>query len=279
MKPETPSTSSEPTPPRRRFGNILRKIRKVRGLSIFELAEKAEVDAGYISRLENAHRNPPSPKVLKRFAEALKVKPELLMMAAGYLEYDLGGKPLSEEEIIKKIEGELFGVKSPTSPATEVGIAIKSKQNIQDFLSQLEEIKKGLLEALKEGPSAEINVLGHIPAGFPVGVEEHIISKLPIEKAGLPNDPDLFALRVSGDSLKDAGIIDGDYVIISPMLKNVLDQGSICAIRLDNDEVTLKKVFFTENGVLLKSANPEYEDIFQPNVRIIGKVVRLVRQF
>ena len=90
---------------------------------------------------------------------------------------------------------------------------------------------------------------------------------------------DLFALRVSGDSLKDAGIIEGDYVVISPMLKNALDQGSICAVRLEDDDVTLKKVYFAEGGVILRAANPEYPDLMRPTVRVIGKVVRLVRQF
>jgi transcriptional regulator with XRE-family HTH domain len=89
---------------RKQFGGILRKVRKVRGKSIYELAAEAEVDAGYISRLENAHRNPPSPKILQRFANALEISIDLLMMAAGYLEYDLDGSPLNEEVITRKIE-------------------------------------------------------------------------------------------------------------------------------------------------------------------------------
>jgi repressor LexA len=122
-------------------------------------------------------------------------------------------------------------------------------------------------------------VLGRIPAGFPVGVEEYAVDKLPVERTGLPNDPDLFALKVSGDSLRDAGVMEGDYVVISPMLKNALDQGSICAVRLEDDDVTLKRVYFTQDGVLLRAANPDYKDILLPTVRVIGKVVRLVRQF
>lgn len=87
------------------FGEILRKIRKVRGKSIYRLAADAEVDAGYISRLENGHRNPPSPRILERFATALDVKVDLLMMAAGHLLYDpITEEPLDEKRITIKIE-------------------------------------------------------------------------------------------------------------------------------------------------------------------------------
>ena len=277
---DTPSTSTEPTPGRRQFGNVLRKIRKIRGKSIYELAKEAQVDAGYISRLENAHRNPPSPRILQRFAEALDVRVDLLMMAAGYLEFDAAGRPLDEDEIVRRVEVELVGTRAlgPLGVGTQAA-ALRGLGDVRDVLRQLEDMKRSLLDAIKEGPTLEIPVLGRIPAGFPVGVEEHTIDRLPVERTGLPKDPDLFALRVSGDSLVEVGILEGDYVVVSPMLKNALDQGSVCAVRLEDDEVTLKRVFFAAEGVILRSANPEYPDITRPTVSIIGKVVRLVRQF
>ncbi len=277
MKAETPSTSSEPTPNRRRFGNILRKIRKVRGKSIYELARDAQVDAGYISRLENAHRNPPSPRILQRFADALNIRVDLLMMAAGYLEYDSAGKLLDEEEIVRRVEDELIGRRARDTAAVDAGISTRGPGEIQDMLRQLEEIKRSLLDAMVAGPSMEIPILGRIPAGFPVGVEENTIGSLPLERTGLPNDPDLFALRVDGDSLVGMGILEGDCVVVSPMLKNALELGSICAVRIDDDEVALKRVYLTQEGVILRSANPEYPDLTRQTVSVIGKVVRLVR--
>ena len=273
---KTPSTSTEPTPIRRQFGNVLRKVRKVRGKSIYALANDAGVDAGYISRLENARRNPPSPKILQRFAVALDVRVDLLMMAAGYLEHDSDGRRMDEEEIVRRVEAELTS-SHPMPVGFEVTVA--GRPEIQDVVRQLEEMKRSLLDALNEGPTLDIPVLGRIPAGFPVGVEEHTIGKLPVERTGLQNDTDLFALKVSGDSLKDEGVLEGDYVVVSPMLKNALDQGSLCAVRLDDDEVTLKKVYFTPEGVILRAANPEYPDLSRTTVSVIGKVVRLVRQF
>ncbi len=105
LKKLASSQLTQPTPIRQQFGRIVRKIRKMRGRSIYWLANEAGVDAGYISRLENARRNPPSPKILQRFADALDVKVDLLMMAAGYLKYDLTTEePLNEEKIMIKVE-------------------------------------------------------------------------------------------------------------------------------------------------------------------------------
>jgi SOS-response transcriptional repressor LexA len=272
------SNNSDNNPIRKRFGNILRKIRKVRGKSIYELADDASVDAGYISRLENAHRNPPSPKVLQRFAEALTIPVNLLYMAAGYLEMDSSGKPIDDEEIIRRVEIELTGGK-PSADIVPPDRESYSKNDMESLLEQIENIQKKFAEAISKGPSIELPILGKIPAGFPSGMEEYAIGKLKVEKSELPNDPNIFALKVTGESMINAGIIEGDYVVISPLLKNVFDQGSICAVRIDSDEVTLKKVFLNTQGVTLKSANPEYPDIDLPNVSIIGKVVRLIRQF
>jgi repressor LexA len=243
------------------------------------LAGKAEVDAGYISRLENAHRNPPSPRVLQRFAEALDIRADLLMMAAGYLEFDTSGRPLDEEEIVRRVESELTGVKHKDVGVVETGAGLKGRGDVQDLLRQIDDMKRSLMDAVREGPTFEVPVLGRIPAGFPVGVEEYKVGTLPVERVGLPNDPELFALKVSGDSLRDVGILEGDYVVLSPMLKNALDQGSVCAVRLDDDEVTLKRLYFSNEGVILRAANPDYPDISRTTVRVIGKVVRLVRQF
>lgn len=94
---------------RKFFGRILKKIRIVRGKSQKDLAHDAEVDAGYISRIENGHRNPPSPKILLRLATALNVDSVLLMLAAGYLQYDpVSGVELTEDEIVIKVERSLM---------------------------------------------------------------------------------------------------------------------------------------------------------------------------
>lgn len=82
MKDRKEGESIQPLP---RFGRILYKARRLRGLSQKQLAIDAKVDPGYVSRIENGHRNPPSPRVITRIAEALQISPEILMVAAGYL--------------------------------------------------------------------------------------------------------------------------------------------------------------------------------------------------
>ena len=123
------SQNSTPNPCRKRFGDILRKIRKVRGKSIYELAGDAKVDAAYISRLENAHRNPPSPKVLQKFADALDIRIDLLMLAAGYLELDESGKRISEEGILQKIEAALFSPADKQSEKFQASVEVKAEED------------------------------------------------------------------------------------------------------------------------------------------------------
>src|SRR3990172_8664751 len=147
------SSTSEQSQFRQRFGNILKKIRKVRGRSIYELADAAKVDAGYISRLENAHRNPPSPKILQRFANALNVQVDLLMMAAGYLEYDPAGRPIDSEEIIRRVEAELTAGRPGAKGRRDILPSDKARKEIKEILNQLDAMKQTLLDALKAGPS------------------------------------------------------------------------------------------------------------------------------
>ena len=124
-----PSQDSTPNPCRKRFGDILRKIRKVRGKSIYELAREAEVDGGYISRLENAHRNPPTPKVLQKFADALNIRIDLLMLAAGYLEFDESGKRISEEDVLRKVEAALLSPPDRQSAEFQPSVEVKTEED------------------------------------------------------------------------------------------------------------------------------------------------------
>lgn len=89
-----------------------------------------------------------------------------------------------------------------------------------------------------------------------------------------PNLDKLFALRVSGFSMKDAEIYDGDFVLL---MDTELNNGDIGAV-LYNGETTLKHIYWDENGLRLEAANEDYDDIFiAPDVfeevRIIGKYI------
>ena len=85
-----------------------------------------------------------------------------------------------------------------------------------------------------------------------------------------------FALRVKGDSMKDAGILEGDITVIRH--QNTADNGDIVVARVD-EAVTLKRFYLEKNRVQLKSENPEYSPIYSQNVRVLGKLQYLLRNY
>ena len=85
-----------------------------------------------------------------------------------------------------------------------------------------------------------------------------------------------FALKVKGDSLRDAGIIDGDLVVVTH--QNTADSGDIVVAIVD-DAVTLKRFFMENNRVRLKAENPKYPPLYTQNVRILGKLAFLMRSY
>jgi len=90
---------------------------------------------------------------------------------------------------------------------------------------------------------------------------------------------DHFALEVRGDSMIQAGILDGDVVIIKR--SETADSGDIVVALVDNEEATLKRLRKRGNSVALEAANPAYETrIFGPDrVRVQGKLVAMIRRY
>ena len=119
---------------------------------------------------------------------------------------------------------------------------------------------------------------GRVAAGAPVLAEENIEGRLAVDEMIARNE-ECFALRVNGDSMKNAGIIDGDVVIVSPQpdAKN----GDIVVELLD-EEATVKTYMASKGKVILRPENPDYDDIVldkRGSVRVLGKVVGLMRRF
>jgi repressor LexA len=131
-----------------------------------------------------------------------------------------------------------------------------------------------------------IRVWGYIQAGEPTpvpGVSEPLFGEdeaLSISQDLLPRDKGLFALVVRGDSMIDAMVHDGDYVILKPQQE--ARNGEMVAIWLKDREETTLKYFFNENGrVRLQPANPSMQPILidhpDENLEIRGKVVMVIR--
>ena len=127
-------------------------------------------------------------------------------------------------------------------------------------------------------------VVGEIAAGHEHFMEEEIITQIGVEPYNLhPNTPGkYFFLKVSGDSMIGADILDGNAVLIRRMSnpRGDLKNGDIIACMIHGDRATLKTYFKESDGIRLHPENPDYEDIFVPmedfmigDARIIGKMV------
>jgi len=123
-----------------------------------------------------------------------------------------------------------------------------------------------------------VPILGQIAAGVPIEALQNEIGRVtPPEE--LLGSGDHFALEVKGDSMIQAGILDGDVVILKRT--DSADSGDIVVALIDSEEATLKRLRRRGNSIALEAANPAYETrIFGPDrVRIQGKLVAMIRRY
>ena len=144
-------------------------------------------------------------------------------------------------------------------------------------------IKGGLDESnvnnsYKNSDQKYIPLIGKIAAGLPIEAIEDFAEDIPAPP-GTKNPNDFFALRVDGDSMINAGINDGDTVIIRKT--NIAENGKIVVALIDDHEATLKRYRKKSNAIALESANPLYETrIFNPDrIKIQGVLSSLYRNF
>ena len=125
----------------------------------------------------------------------------------------------------------------------------------------------------------EVPLLGHVAAGAPLLAEEHIEDTLAVDPAMIRPGGKHFALRVRGDSMKNAGILDGDIVIVRH--DTPVKSGEIAVVMI-GDEATVKRFFPRRDKLLLFPENEDYEPIevrpADPDVRVAGKVVGVFRR-
>ncbi len=129
-------------------------------------------------------------------------------------------------------------------------------------------------------PARSVPLLGRIAAGAPIMAEEHVEEIYPMP-ADLVGDGNVFMLEVKGDSMVDAGIFEGDYVIVRQ--QPTAHTGEIVAAMIPSDygdaEATVKTIRHRGSDVVFEPANPSYEP-FQapPGTEILGKVVAVFRK-
>tara|TARA_A100001388_G_scaffold140782_1_gene104386 strand:+ start:167 stop:841 length:675 start_codon:yes stop_codon:yes gene_type:complete len=137
---------------------------------------------------------------------------------------------------------------------------------------------KGGLDETKPISDEEVPVLGKIAAGTPVEAIQNEVSRIPLP-TNLEKNGDYFGLKVQGDSMIEAGINEGDTVIIKRT--DTADNGKIVVALIDEHEAMLKRIRKKGKVIALESANKNYETkIFGPDrVKVQGVLVSLYRNF
>ncbi len=182
--------------------------------------------------------------------------------------------------INKKLE---IDGQSPSIREIAAAVNLKSTSSVQHHLDNL--VKKGLLSKranLSRSISNNkklinfktIPVVGEISAGTPLLAEENKIGEIPIVEEKY--NKDLFALKVSGDSMIEAGIFDGDIVVVD---KNIEPKnGDIGAFMINETEATVKYLDTISGKKFLIPANKNYKNFeVNENTQPFGKVVSLFR--
>jgi repressor LexA len=203
---------------------------------------------------------------------------------------------------------------SPSYEEMKVSLNLKSKSGIHRLISALEErgflrrlphkaraleviklpetasandiynnfspsvIKGGLDEKNPNINDTEIPVLGKIAAGTPVEAIQNEVARIPLPN-NLEKNGEYFGLKIQGDSMIEAGINEGDTVIVKKT--DTADNGKIVVALIDNHEAMLKRIRRKGKTIALESANKNYETkIFGPDrVKVQGVLVSLYRNF
>ena len=139
-------------------------------------------------------------------------------------------------------------------------------------------IKGGLDESNSINKSPEVPVLGNIAAGTPIEAIQNEVARISLP-SNIEKNGEYFGLKIQGDSMVEAGINDGDTVIIKKA--DTADNGKIAVVLIDNHEAMLKRIRRKGKTVALESANRNYETkIFGPDrVKVQGVLVSLYRNF
>ncbi|KEI01294.1 transcriptional repressor LexA [Clostridium botulinum] len=168
------------------------------------------------------------------------------------------------------------------------GVGLSSTSSVHSHLSKLE--KKGLIrrdstkprtiEILKEPmirkEMVNIPIVGKVTAGIPILAVENIEDTFPISLNFIPKNKDLFILKVSGESMIEAGILDGDFAIIEKV--DYASDGEIVVALIEN-EATLKRFFKEKDHIRLQPENQTMEPIIVKDCKILGKLTGVFRRY
>ena len=131
-----------------------------------------------------------------------------------------------------------------------------------------------LVDRAKRVVRTGLPLIGTVAAGQPILAEENIEEYLDLP-AAIGGDAGDYVLRVKGDSMRDAGILEQDYVIVRPA--DDAADGEI-VVALIEDEATVKRFYREADQIRLEPENPDFEPILSPDVKVLGRVVGVFRR-
>lgn len=169
--------------------------------------------------------------------------------------------------------------------ASNFSISVKGAHDHVKALEKKERIKCNLRrsraieiieEESRDADITEVPLIGHVAAGVPLLSEENWEGVLKVSSQNLSKGKH-FALHVQGDSMEGAGILDGDLAIFEQCRQ--ADNGDIVVAIINDEAVTLKRFYKEKNRVKLKAENPVYPPIYTQNVRVLGKLSCIIRNY
>jgi repressor LexA len=197
-----------------------------------------------------------------------------------------------QQHILEFIKDEVRKKGYPPS-VREIGeaVGLASSSTVHGHLARLE--TKGLIRRDPTKPRAieildlddvvqmpkmniiSVPVVGKVTAGQPITAIENVEEYFPLPERLAPADEQVFMLEVMGDSMIEAGILDGDYVIVKQ--QQTAQNGEIVVAMTEEDEATVKRFYKEKNYFRLQPENSSLEPIILQHVSILGKVIGVYR--
>ncbi|MFC0043653.1 transcriptional repressor LexA [Metabacillus iocasae] len=197
-----------------------------------------------------------------------------------------------QQDILNFIKQEVKGKGYPPS-VREIGeaVGLASSSTVHGHLARLE--SKGLIRRDPTKPRAieildldesatvprssvvNVPVIGKVTAGLPITAIENVEEYFPLPDKYVAPDDQVFMLEIMGDSMIEAGILDGDMVIVRQ--QQTANNGDIVVAMTEEDEATVKRFFKESTFIRLQPENSTMEPIILHNVAILGKVIGVYR--
>ncbi|KAB2335529.1 transcriptional repressor LexA [Cytobacillus gottheilii] len=197
-----------------------------------------------------------------------------------------------QQDILEFIKDEVRQKGYPPS-VREIGeaVGLASSSTVHGHLARLE--SKGLIRRDPTKPRAieildleethipkvntiNVPIVGKVTAGQPITAIENVEEYFPLPERLAPPDEHVFMLEIMGDSMIEAGILDGDYVVVKQ--QSTANNGDIVVAMTEDDEATVKRFFKEKDYFRLQPENSTMEPIILRHVSILGKVTGVYRQ-